>query len=219
MKKTYAAVSIILLIVFIGFTVSVKFIDVQPIGPNGSEVGFATLNSAVKKLIGTNEIADSVSDICITIAIGVAGFFALTGLIQLLKRKSFLKVDFYLYALAAFYIAVAIIYFFFMFFAINYRPLLDNNELEASYPSSHVLVTVGILMTALLQVRERIKNKTLKAVLQCGCVVISVLVVIVKLLAGVHWFTDIIGGILCAAMLISAYRLLNEYIREYQNKL
>lgn len=219
MKKTYAIITVILFVLFTAFTLAVKFIDVQPIGPDGSKVGFASLNEAVLKTTGTNETADTFSDLCIGLAIAVAALFAFTGLLQLIKRKSFLKVDFDLYALASFYIITATIYVIFLFLAVNFRPVFDDGVLESSYPSSHVFCSVGIFMTAMLQVRERIKNKTLSTILQIGCIVMSVAVVISKLLAGVHWFTDIIGGILGAAMLIADYRLMNEYAKTLQNKI
>lgn len=218
MKKTYAILTLILLILFVGFTIAVKNINVQAIGPQESSVGFASLNGSVFNLLGTNELCDKLSDICILSAILIAGIFALTGLSQLIKRKSFLKVDFNLYALAAFYISIMIIYALFIFLIINYRPVLDDGLLESSYPSSHVLVTVAIYMTALLQIRERIKNQKLNIILQIGCVVISISVVILKLLSGVHWFTDIIGSVLLASTLISLYRLLYEIIVPLQKK-
>ena len=49
------ALAIILLILFAALTALVQRVDVQPIGPNGSEIGFAGVNMRVHEKLGENE--------------------------------------------------------------------------------------------------------------------------------------------------------------------
>ncbi len=104
-----------------------------------------------------------------------------------------------------FYIAVGIVYVFFNKLIINYRPVLTANELEASYPSSHTLLVLCIMSTAMIQMHQRIKNQSLRTILDILCVAVMFLTVIGRLLAGVHWISDIIGGILISAALVTLY--------------
>jgi undecaprenyl-diphosphatase len=59
--------------------------------------------------------------------------------------------------------------------------------------------------TALMQAFARIKNKTVKLISILLIVAISLFTVIGRILSGVHWITDIIGGILISSSLVLAY--------------
>ena len=52
MKKKNIIVSIVMSVICVVYTLLVKYVDVKPIGPNNSEVGFASMNGLFKNLIG-----------------------------------------------------------------------------------------------------------------------------------------------------------------------
>lgn len=197
--------SIGLFICFTLWTVLVKFIDVQPIGANGSEVGFATLNAFVKNAVGVRLSLYVITDWLGIVPILVALCFAIFGLFQWIQRKNILKVDFDILALGVYYIIVIAIYIFFEITVINYRPILINGYLEASYPSSTTTLVLCVMPTALIQSYARVKNKTLKYAVIFLTVAISLFMLIGRILSGVHWITDIIGGILISLSLVLAY--------------
>ena len=194
-----------LLAAFALWTVFVRFVDVQAIGPKESCVGFATLNGYVHNLTGVNMSLYTVTDWLGLVPIGVALGFAILGLVQLIKRKSLWKVDHSILALGVFYIVVMAAYLVFEIVVINYRPTLIEGYLEASYPSSTTMLVMCVMPTAAMQLNARIKNTVFRR-----CVIITIIVfiafmVIGRFLSGVHWITDIIGGALFSAGVVTTY--------------
>lgn len=203
-RSLYVGVS--LLIAFAIWTVLVRYVDVKAIGPLGSKVGFAALNQFVYELIGTNMWLYAVTDWLGLVPIAVVMCFAILGLIQLIKRKSFLKVDYDIMVLGGCYLATMLVFALFEMLAVNYRPVLINGHLEASYPSSTTMLVVCVMPTALMQLNCRIKNQKLKRFISLVITAFIAFVVIGRLLSGVHWITDIIGGALLSAGLVCLYR-------------
>lgn len=195
--------SIITFTVFLVFTVLVKFVDIKPIGPKFSMVGFATINRAVNKFFGYNPFWYELTQVFGIFAILVAAFFAVLGFIQLIKRKSLLKVDRDILCLGVLYIAVIGFYILFEKTVINCRPVYDAAKgLEPSYPSTHTFLIITILASAIKVLPTYIKNNKLRIGTSIFLAVIIVLTVAGRLVCGVHWFTDIIGGILLAESLL-----------------
>lgn len=205
MKKHTFFIALGSLMAFVLWTVAISLIDVQPIGPQESMVGFATLNGFVHKLTGVHmglyTITDWVSLIPVAFGLG----FGILGLIQWIRRKNLLKVDRSILALGGFYIATVAAYLFFERFVINYRPVLINGYLEASYPSSTTLLVMCVMSTAMLQLRHRIQNPVCRKAVTIGIAVFIVFMVVGRLISGVHWFTDIVGGTLLSAGLVAMY--------------
>ena len=193
---------------FIIFTILVKVIDVQALGAEGSLIGFAGLNTAVFKLLGTNHFAYLATQLFGVLAILVAAVFAVLGFLQLLKRKSLLKVDREILMAGIVYALVIILYVLFEKLAINYRPVVLDEGLEASYPSTHTMLILTILGTAIPLAGKYIKNPKLALAVKLICILIMWLTVIFRLISGVHWFTDIIGGVLISLCLIRLYKAL-----------
>ena len=194
-----------LLVGFVLWTVLICFVDVRTIGPEGSSVGFSTMNGFIHELTGVNWFLYTVTDWLGLVPIGVAFGFAVLGLVQWIKRKSLLKVDRSILTLGGFYIVVMAVYILFEIVVINYRPTLINGYLETSYPSSTTMLVMCVMPTAMMQLRTRIKNKLFR---RCVTLVIALFIafmVIGRLVSGVHWISDIIGGALFSAGLMMMY--------------
>ena len=194
-----------LVVAFVLWTVFVRFVDVQAIGPEGSSVGFATLNGFVHELTGVNWLLYTVTDWLGLVPIAVALGFAILGLAQLIGRKSLWKVDHSILALGVFYIAVIAAYVFFEIVVINYRPTLIDGYLEVSYPSSTTMLVMCVMPTAAMQLNARIKNTVFRRFAVITIAAFTAFMVIGRLLSGVHWITDIIGGALLSAGLVMMY--------------
>lgn len=200
-----------LFLLFLLFTVAVMYVDRKPIGPEDSVVGFASINGFMHQTIGVHAIWDKITDLIAAVAILPSVVFAALGLQQLIQRKNLWKVDADLLLLGAFYVLTAAVYVIFEFFIVNYRPVLEDGVLEASYPSSHTVLAVCFLATAMLQFRRRIQNTAVwQAVLIIGGIMLAI-AVIGRLLSGVHWFTDIAAGVLLGASLVMLYVSLVQY--------
>ena len=190
---------------FVLWTVLVSFVDVRAIGPNGSSVGFAALNGYVHKFTGVNFPLYTITDWLGLVPIGVAFGFAILGLVQWIKRKSLLKVDRSLLVLGGFYIVVLAAYIFFEIVVINYRPVLIDGYLEASYPSSTTMLVMCVMPAAMIQLYARIENDAFRRCVMISIAVFIVFMVIGRLVSGVHWLSDIIGGALISAGLVMIY--------------
>ena len=204
-NKRILFTAIFLLSSFTAWTLLILVIDTRPIGPNESVVGFATLNWFIHSITGVNFTLYTLTDWLGLIPILVALSFAFLGLTQWIRRKKLINVDKGLLFLGIFYIAVMLIFVFFEYVVINYRPVLIDGRMEASYPSSTTLLVTAVMPTAIIQWRTRVKNKRLKAFITSVAVLFIIFMVIGRILSGVHWITDIIGGLLLSAGLVTAY--------------
>ena len=200
-----------LLAVFVLWTILVCFVDVRAIGPEGSSVGFAALNGFVHELTGVNWLLYTITDWLGIVPIAVALGFAILGLVQLIKRKSLWKVDHSILALGVFYIVVMAAYIFFEVVVINYRPTLIDGYLEASYPSSTTMLIMCVMPTTAMQLNVRIKNTVLRQCAVITIVAFTAFMVIGRLISGVHWITDIIGGALLSAGLVMLYSAFGKF--------
>lgn len=202
----------IVLMLFILFTWSLTRVDVRPIGPNGSSVAYAGINQSVHNLFGVSMILYGITDWAGAAAILIALGFAALGLKQWIKRKSILKVDSSILVLGVFYVLVFGIYVYFEFHVINCRPVLINGILESSYPSSTTMLVMCVLPTAMMQFRRLIQNRTVRKTTLVLCGLFTTFMVIGRLICGVHWFTDIFGGLLLSASLILLYCSINNFM-------
>lgn len=195
---------------FVIFSLLIRVFDVQPAGPQGSKIGLAGLNTAVHQFFGEHIFWYELTQIFGYLALAVAAVFAVTGLVQLIKRHSLVKVDKKLLMLGIVYIVLITLYVLFEKIPFNYRPVILDPEqgLEPSYPSTHTLLILTIFGTAFSLVKDYIKNQKLLVIVKLFCLIIIALTIIGRLVCGVHWFTDIIGGVLLSIFLISLYKTL-----------
>lgn len=202
-KKRFL-VAAVLLVLFIAFTCLVMLTDVQAIGPQGTEVGFASVNAAVFESLGTNSFLEKATDLLGLVSIGVGFVFAFCALVQLIKRKSMKKIDLEFYVLGVYYLLLGILYVGFEKLALNFRPVLDEGELAASFPSSHTLLIVAVMGSAVLMAERYLKGTKwfLPAAAVAGA--LALFAIGGRLFSGVHWYTDIMGGVMLALALIAA---------------
>lgn len=200
-----------LLVVFILFTVSLKYVDVQPIGPQGSCVAYAGLNKAVHELFGVNMVLYTITDWAGVVAICIALGFAILGAVQWFERKSILKVDSTILILGIFYLLVFGTYVFFEFHVIGHRPVLIDGILEASYPSSTTMLAMCILPTAMIQLHRRIGHRAIRYAVELSCGLFMAFMVIGRLVCGVHWCTDILGGSVYSIAMVLLYHAADQW--------
>ena len=196
---------ILLIALFAVWTWLILFVDVRPAGESGTTIGFATFNCWFHQLTGVHMGIYTLTDWLGLIPLCVCLLFAAMGFMQLVKRKSLRKVDHDILLLGVYYVFVIIFYLAFEEFPINYRPVLIEGRMEASYPSSTTLLVLSVMPTLVFQTRHRIKKANVQSVITLLSILFSVFMVIGRLISGVHWFTDIIGSVLLSAGLFCLY--------------
>lgn len=213
MKNKIRKSAVLMSVLAVVFTVCVCVIDRQPIGPNSTVIGFASLNKAVFEGLGVHMAFYEITEVLGYVSIAVCVFFACLGLAQAFKRKSLFKLDRDIFALAGIYVLTIILYVLFEKLAINYRPIImpGSTETEASFPSSHTMLICTVMGTTIIEAGKRVKNSMFRTMLIVICAVIAAVTVVGRLVCGVHWATDIFGGILYSLSLIfwfiaSAYK-------------
>ena len=192
------------LVAFTLWTILLRLVDVQAIGPDGTMVGFATINGFVHRLTGVCMPIYTITDWLGLVPVAIGFGFAIMGLIQWILRKDIRKVDFDILVLGGFYLLMLAVYLLFESVVINYRPVLIHGYLEVSYPSSTTLLVLCVMPTTVWQCR-RIHRDALRYTTIAACTLFTVFMVVGRLLAGVHWLTDIVGGGLLAAGMVTLY--------------
>lgn len=170
------------------------------------EIGLKAINVAVADSVPYNSFWYDLSEILGVLCLLLAGGFAVFGIIQLVTRKSLKKVDKKIYLLAAFYVLIAVLYAFFEIVIINYRPALLTGEKEASFPSSHTVLSLCVCLSSVTVLGYYVKNKKVLCAANIALAALGALTVFARALSGVHWLTDIIGGVLLSFALWFAFK-------------
>ena len=201
MKKKYARLSIIFFIISIVFTILLTIVDVKSLGVD-RKVGFSTINDMLT--FSYNETIYKITEVLGYVALLIPVVYACIGLLQLIKKKSFKGINRELYVLAIGYSVVLLVYVIFEHVVINYRPVILDGELEASYPSSHTLMSLFFCISAIILNNKLFKDKT--KLINIGLLILSLSIVIGRYISGVHWFTDILGSIFISTTLLCAFK-------------
>lgn len=203
MKKQWTAAAVFAAL-FLALIVLLRVCDVAAIGPAGTSVGLSGINGAVRDVVGVNMTLYAVTGWCGRIAIAVALIVAVIAAVRILRKKNAGRA---LPAILALYAALGILYVLFEIVIVNYRPILMEGETfpEASFPSSHTMLAVGIWGSLGLLCDRVLHSRRVKAAVWAVSIVLLVVTVAGRVLAGVHWATDILGGVLIGAALLSAY--------------
>ena len=203
--KTNLLLSVFYFLLFFLWTFAVSTYDVKEIGPNNTRIGLSSLNTFVGDYVGESMELYEITDLLSVIPLLIVACFGALGLYQLIKRKSFRKVDADLVALGVFYLMTFSVFLIFEEFIVNYRPILIEGKAEASYPSSTTMLVLCVMSTALMQFKMRIKNKIVFRCAKTAILFFTVFMILARILSGVHWFSDIIGAFLFSFGLIKAY--------------
>lgn len=204
MKKKLAA-GLLLLALFGLWTMLVRTVDLQIIGPQNTAVGLAGVNRWFHGLTGVNWGLYHLTDWLGLVPVGICACFGLMGLLQWIRRGSIARVDRSILALGGFYLSVMGAFLLFELVPINYRPVLVDGALEASYPSSTTLLTMCVLPAAALQLRARYKNGIGTTIVMGLIAAFTAFMVVSRMISGVHWLTDIVGGLLLSGGLLFLY--------------
>lgn len=202
---------LVLLADFIVWTILIQYIDVQRVGPKETEVGLATLNVWFHQMTGVHMLIYTITDWLGLVPVIICMCFGVWGFVQLVKRKSLLKVDPDIILLGAYYVMVILGYLLFEMVPINYRPVLIDGNLEASYPSSTTLLVLSVMPTLKFQVDRRVASAILRKATTAFVTAFSAFMVIGRLISGVHWATDIIGSVFLSSGLFMVYRYMADY--------
>lgn len=205
-EKSVLFLGIMLLFAFAIWTGAIQIVDVQPLGVNGTNIGFATWNDWFHKFTGVYMEIYVLTDWLGLVPVFVCSLFGGIGFVQLIKRRSLFRVDYDILILGVYYIVVIAGYLVFEMFPINYRPILIEGVMEASYPSSTTLLVLSVMPTLIFQANRRIKKDIVKKMITVLAICFSVFMVIGRLISGVHWFTDIVGGVLLSGGLFYIYK-------------
>ena len=191
---------------FAVWTYLITHVDVRPVGINGTAVGFAAFNTRIHQMTGVHMTLYTVTDWLGLVPIGVCLFFAALGFRQLLHRKDLFKVDADILLLGLLYLLLIATYLLFEMYPINYRPVLIDGFMEASYPSSTTLLVTGVMPTLSFQADRRSKDPKIKKAVTRFVTAFTIGMVTGRLLSGVHWATDIAGSLFLGPGLFHLYR-------------
>lgn len=193
------------MVAFAIWTELIQQIDVQPVGQNGTNIGFASLNCWFHQLTGVHMGIYTVTDWMGLVPIFICMLFGGIGFVQLIKRRNLFRVDLDIIILGMYYALVILGYMIFEMIPINYRPILIEGIMEASYPSSTTLLVLSVMPTLSFQVNRRMKNRMMKNAINAFSLLFSLFMVIGRTISGVHWLTDIIGSIILSTGLYLIY--------------
>jgi len=207
MRKSRSIFALINFTLFLILIILVKNVDVAAIGPEGTSIGLSHVNGIIHDFFGINIGWYKLTELFGVLAMLVVAVFACLGVIQLIKRKSIVKVDKEILCLGCLYAVVLVTYAFFEKVIVNYRPIIEAGaeHVEASFPSSHTMLIVTIFGTLMYVLEKYIKNEKVVKVCKVACLVIIAFTVVGRLVCGVHWFTDILGGCLISLCYISLF--------------
>ena len=194
------------LAMFAVWTVLILTVDVQPLGQNGTSIGFATFNCWFHHFTGVNMAIYTITDWMGLVPVVLCLIFAGIGLVHLIKRRSLFRVDADIMILGVYFVIVFLAYAIFEIIPINYRPILTEGRMEASYPSSTTLLVLSVMPALIEQIQRRLSGIRVKQIITIAAIAFSVFMVTGRLISGVHWFTDIVGGELLSAGLFKLYK-------------
>lgn len=205
-EKKVLLLGMMFVVTFAIWTLLIQIVDVQPVGQQGTDIGFATFNTWFHRWTGVHMTIYHITDWMGLVPIFICMLFGGIGFAQLVKRKSLFKVDVDIILLGVYYVLVIFGYLIFEMIPINYRPILIEGFMEASYPSSTTLLVLSVMPTLVFQANRRVKNAMAQKVICILASTFSIFMVVGRTISGVHWFTDIVGSVILSVGLFSIYK-------------
>ena len=216
-RKGNIIISGFLTIVSIVYTLLVKCVDVKSVGVDETKIGLSTFNLSIKDRTPYNESWYKLTKYLGYLWFVVCGIFAGYGIYLLIKNKSLKIIDYKLYILFSIFLLAIIFYIAFEFIKINYRPIILDGKKELSYPSSHTFLSISIFVPSALYIIDSKFKKIIKYISVPLLLVLAIIIVVGRFLSGVHWFTDILGGIFISAGLVMTFNtVLNLFSKDEQ---
>lgn len=149
---------------------------------------------------------DLITNIILASSLAVLAIFAILGLYQWITRKSLKKVDKNLLAFLVPLVLIVIVYIVFdKLWVLNTRP---DGSGEPSFPSTHTMLTATIFAITAINLKTYIKNKPLRIFLCVIMATLTILIAIGRVLANKHWTSDVIAGLIFAALFTAIYYLI-----------
>lgn len=193
------------LLLFALWTILIRHVDVRAVGPENIKVGFASWNVRFHNLTGVSMALYGLTDWLGLVPVIICGCFGIVGLRQWILRKKLFRVDPDILLLGVYYLLVIAGYLFFEMVPVNYRPVLIDGCLEASYPSSTTLLVLSVMPTLKFQADRRCRSRAIRLLAAAFSALFSAFMVLGRLISGVHWVTDIIGSVLLSTGLFLLY--------------
>ena len=190
---------------FLLLLVLILVVDVRVNELTGEKIGLFELNNVFLKNT-INHTFDIISDIILDISVGCIIFYMIMGLIQIFKKNEPSNEIIFIGIMMIVIIVIWIV--FDKFLIINHRPIYITMELEGSFPSTHVIITTFVMLVNIALVSKNIKKKNLRIALYIANGVVILASPICRLLSNMHWFTDILGGVLLGALLFELYYII-----------
>ncbi len=187
------------------FTILLRIVDIGINKTTRTKIGLSSINQPIATAIGTSSAWNTISAITFVLAGLVLAALITIAIIEFAKNKNIFKINPKLLYLIGLYALAGIFYLIFEICIINYRPVLEDGLIKASYPSSHTLLICVICISACFIVPDYIKNKPLKITAIAILLLLSILAPVSRLLSGMHWFTDVVGGIILSLALVMTY--------------
>lgn len=183
-------------------------VDRAPIAGDGSMVGLASFNTFAYSVLGESHVAETLSNVLLVVPLASMLALAVVGVRQIIARRSLAGVSRDLWLLLGLYVVMLVLYVLFNHVSLNNRPIIENGTCEPSFPSSHTLLAVTTLGAATVQATQRIRPGGARTAVVAVCAIAMVALVVARAISGVHWATDILGGVLLGATLVAIYRAL-----------
>lgn len=206
-RKTYYILAVISFALFLILTVLLLKVDVTSGGIYGSNIGLSVINIPFRDAVGSNKLFYNISKVAGIVGLAACVFVCLMMALRVLRKKSLKVLRRRDIALLALYFETAVFYVIFDKIVINYRPMLKwgETEPESSFPSTHALMAVVIFTSLSYVAADYIKNKLTLKIVQGLCVFFALTIIFGRALSGVHWLTDIFGGIIFGVGLVCTY--------------
>ncbi len=213
-KNWKLPVGALLLVLFLVLIVLLKTVDVALDAETGKEIGLSSLNFAVRDAIGVHLRFYDVTEYFGYLAIALAAGFAIWAAVRFFaSRFSLRKMGFDFVVLACLYAAVILFYLLFEIAVINFRPLLlDGTTPEASFPSSHTMLSIAVFVSAARILYRRFALRVSPVLFSLPFYLLAAFVTVARLLSGVHWLTDIVGGVLLASALLFLFSFFSDRV-------
>ena len=169
-EKKNLLIGSIFLAMFAVWTALIQSVDVQPLGQNGTSIGFATFNCWFHHFTGVNMAIYTITDWMGLVPVVICLIFAGIGLVQLIKRRSLFRVDADIMILGVYFVIVFLAYAIFEMIPINYRPILIEGIMEASYPSSTTLLVLSVMPVLIEQIQRRLSGIGVKRIITIAAI-------------------------------------------------